>query len=120
MKIKLKELRQLPFNLGSKEYYDQIILFHSGKNLGGEFSHIAIMCIAGRKAGDSKGFEVIEEYDVIFYNFDRGNHDIAIQQSMLLPSRASLLHSRDHTRGFQIDRDNYNLLTLRYSLKSKT
>lgn len=111
--MKLKDLRALPTNYGSKDIYESVILFHSGKSLKG-MPHIAIMCIAGRN--DKEGIlEIIAYYDYIMYDFGQAESEWpCIQQSMLLPSRASLIRSRfSSTNGFRI-KPNEPVLTLEY------
>jgi len=111
-KITLKELRNLPTNLGSKEIYDDIILFYSGKSVK-SMPHIAMMSIAGRNIREGN-FEIIAIYDYIMYDFKTGEDAyFYIQQTMILPSRASRLISRRHCNGFRI-KQNCAVLTLEY------
>ena len=89
--MNLKELRSLPRNLGSNDLYDLIAIFPSGKNLGDCFKHIAEMMIAGTNK-DSGKMEIIAIYDFIILDFKTKYKD-TIQQSMRLPSRASVIRS---------------------------
>tara|TARA_R110000868_G_C10972986_1_gene771094 strand:+ start:2462 stop:2827 length:366 start_codon:yes stop_codon:yes gene_type:complete len=115
-KITLKELRNLPTNFRSKEIYGEIILFYSGESLKG-MPRIAMMSIAGYNIREGT-FEIIAIYDYIMYDFGKAESQWpCIQQSMLLPSRASLIRSRSSTNGFRIKLDE-SVLTLEYVPRS--